>query len=436
MNTENKVFIGGLAPMTTQDTVFQYFSQFGELSEAKLVMDKNTGQSKCYAFIFFKDLAAAQAAVEGGSAIIDGKRCNCNLASSHTPNVQQQQQQPLGEVVTEVKKVFVGGIGPNTTRETVHAAFAQFGEVVECKVIVDQNTGFSKGYGFVEFTSPISAQKATASGFITIDGKNCNCNLAFNDKGDNKNLVDQGECKVFIGGLAPTVTSESLGAAMAPYGKVETSKVVLDKATQVSKGFGFVEFASSKSAARAAKNGFVLIEGKNCNCNIASQGANNNSNNNNNAAMGMGMGMGFGQMAMPYAMPYAMPMANPMSFQSEPLGVDGLAFIKEQLYTVISGSTTSQALFTNTRMLLNNMEGMYGGDMTMQNPMGMQQTYGYANASAQNTLLKRPFGQQADANEIKNKKPKPNDAQAWTTPYAVATGFQQTQFDMTGGYRR
>jgi RNA recognition motif-containing protein len=98
MNIENKIFIGGLAPMTTQDTLFNFFSQYGELSEAKLVMDKNTGQSKCYAFIFFKELADAQRAVEGGSAVIDGKRCNCNLASSHTA-----QQQPQGDV-PEVKK--------------------------------------------------------------------------------------------------------------------------------------------------------------------------------------------------------------------------------------------------------------------------------------------------------------------------------------------
>jgi len=240
---------------------------------------------------------------------------------------------------------------------------------------------------------------------------------------------------VFIGGLAPTVTSESLSVAMTPYGKVETCKVVLDKVTQVSKGFGFVEFASSKSAARAVKTGFVLVDGKNCNCNIASQGSNNN-NNNNNAAMSMGMG--FGQMSMPYAMPYAMPMTGSMGFQSEPLGVDGLAYLKEQLYTVIQGSASSQVLFANTRMLLNSLESMYGGgDISMQGTMAMQQPY-YANPTTNLSLLKRPFGQQAgmDSNEIKNKKPKPNDTQAWT-PYASLTNnFQQNQFDMTGGYRR
>lgn len=41
------------------------------------------------------------------------------------------------------------------------------------------------------------------------------------------------------------------------------------------------------------------------------------------------------------------------------------------------------------------------------------------------SLLKRPFGQQAgmEANEMKNKKPKPNDAQAWTTPYTGSFFF-------------
>jgi hypothetical protein len=48
-----------------------------------------------------------------------------------------------------LKKLFIGGLAPTTTQESLLAYFAPFGEVIECKVIVDKATGFNKGYGFV-----------------------------------------------------------------------------------------------------------------------------------------------------------------------------------------------------------------------------------------------------------------------------------------------
>ncbi|MFZ4714237.1 MAG: RNA recognition motif domain-containing protein [Bacteriovoracaceae bacterium] len=57
-------------------------------------------------------------------------------------------------------KLFVGGLSWNTTNETLAAAFNQYGQTTECKVITDKFTGKSKGFGFVTFTS---ADDASAS---------------------------------------------------------------------------------------------------------------------------------------------------------------------------------------------------------------------------------------------------------------------------------
>lgn len=46
-------------------------------------------------------------------------------------------------------KVFVGGLAWETHKETMKKYFQQFGEIVEAVVIIDRNTGRSKGYGFV-----------------------------------------------------------------------------------------------------------------------------------------------------------------------------------------------------------------------------------------------------------------------------------------------
>ncbi len=57
-------------------------------------------------------------------------------------------------------KIFVGGLAWATTSETLAEVFSQFGEVVESKVIVDRETGRSRGFGFVTFEDSESAEEA------------------------------------------------------------------------------------------------------------------------------------------------------------------------------------------------------------------------------------------------------------------------------------
>ncbi|KAB2597904.1 RNA-binding protein 38-like [Pyrus ussuriensis x Pyrus communis] len=79
--TFTKIFVGGLAWETQRETMRRYFEQFGEILEAVVITDKNTGRSKGYGFVTFKDPEAAMRACQNPSPVIDGRRANCNLAS-------------------------------------------------------------------------------------------------------------------------------------------------------------------------------------------------------------------------------------------------------------------------------------------------------------------------------------------------------------------
>jgi RNA recognition motif-containing protein len=57
-------------------------------------------------------------------------------------------------------KLYVGGIPYNTTQEALEAAFAQAGTVVSVTVITDRMSGRSRGFGFVEMSTPEEAQAA------------------------------------------------------------------------------------------------------------------------------------------------------------------------------------------------------------------------------------------------------------------------------------
>ncbi|KAJ7294380.1 hypothetical protein O6H91_Y260900 [Diphasiastrum complanatum] len=79
--TLTKVFVGGLAWETHRETMRRHFEHFGEILEAVVITDKNTGRSKGYGFVTFRDPEAARRACEDPTPVIDGRRANCNLAS-------------------------------------------------------------------------------------------------------------------------------------------------------------------------------------------------------------------------------------------------------------------------------------------------------------------------------------------------------------------
>lgn len=57
--------------------------------------------------------------------------------------------------------------------------------------------------------------------------------------------------KIYVGNLGYSVTDSSLATKFAQFGTVETSKVIMDRDTNRSKGFAFVEMSSSAEAADA-----------------------------------------------------------------------------------------------------------------------------------------------------------------------------------------
>ena len=56
--------------------------------------------------------------------------------------------------------IFVGNLNPETVAEGLRKLFSEFGEVISSKVIVDNATGMSRGFGFVEMQDNTASQDA------------------------------------------------------------------------------------------------------------------------------------------------------------------------------------------------------------------------------------------------------------------------------------
>lgn len=58
------------------------------------------------------------------------------------------------------KKLFVGSLDWGVSDRDLEDLFAQYGEVLESKVILDRDTGRSRGFGFVTLAQPDQAEEA------------------------------------------------------------------------------------------------------------------------------------------------------------------------------------------------------------------------------------------------------------------------------------
>lgn len=64
-------------------------------------------------------------------------------------------------------KIYVGNLSFNVEESALSEVFQQYGSVSSCKIIMDRDTGRSKGFAFIEMSSSADAQTAISN----LDGK-------------------------------------------------------------------------------------------------------------------------------------------------------------------------------------------------------------------------------------------------------------------------
>ena len=64
--------------------------------------------------------------------------------------------------------IFIAGLNYNMSEAELGELFAEYGEVVSVKIIMDRETGRSKGYGFVEMADDEAGDKAIAALSVSV----------------------------------------------------------------------------------------------------------------------------------------------------------------------------------------------------------------------------------------------------------------------------
>jgi RNA recognition motif-containing protein len=75
------IYVGNLAYSVTEDQLREAFAQFGEVSSAKVISDRETGQSKGFGFVEMPDDGAAQSAIDAlNETALNGRNIRVNQA--------------------------------------------------------------------------------------------------------------------------------------------------------------------------------------------------------------------------------------------------------------------------------------------------------------------------------------------------------------------
>ena len=81
MEEKNKLYVGNLSYSVTDESLAELFASFGEVTEAKVIIDKFSGRSKGFGFVTMADEKAAEKAIaEMNGKEVDGRAIVVNVS--------------------------------------------------------------------------------------------------------------------------------------------------------------------------------------------------------------------------------------------------------------------------------------------------------------------------------------------------------------------
>ncbi|XP_034660071.1 ribonucleoprotein RB97D isoform X2 [Drosophila subobscura] len=175
-----KLFIGGLAPYTTEEGLKVFYGQWGKVVDVVVMRDAATKRSRGFGFITYTKSTMVDKAQENRPHIIDGKTVEAKRA---LPRPERETR----ETNISVKKLFVGGLKDNHDEDCLREYFVQFGRVVSVKLLTDKTTGKRRGFAFIEFDDYDAVDKAILQKqhsikYVHVDVKKSIYNLEKKDK--------------------------------------------------------------------------------------------------------------------------------------------------------------------------------------------------------------------------------------------------------------
>lgn len=260
------VFIKNLDKTIDNKAMYDTFSAFGNILSCKVATD-DQNNSKGYGFVHFETEESARSAIQKvNGMLLNGKKV---FVGRFIPRTERDRE--LGERAKYFTNVFVKNFGDELDEEKLFEMFSKYGKITSHRIMTNVD-GKSKGFGFVAFEDPESAEKAVEElNNKEVGGKPLYVGRAQKRGERQAELKKKFEIlklermnryqgvNLYIKNLDDSIDDERLRKEFSPYGTITSAKVMTEDGR--SKGFGFVCFSCPEEATRAVTemNGRILV---------------------------------------------------------------------------------------------------------------------------------------------------------------------------------
>ncbi|MQL71731.1 hypothetical protein Taro_004057 [Colocasia esculenta] len=196
----------------------------------------------------------------------------CETAEKHADVVERVQRMADEDPVH--RKIFVHGLGWDTTAETLGSFFRQYGAIEDLNVVCDKITGKSKGYGFILFKHRAGVRRALKEPQKKIGNRMTACQMASAGPvpPPAPPLSEYTQRKIYVSNVSADLDARKLLQFFSKFGEIEEGPLGLDKQTGKPKGFALFVYKSADSARKALEEPHKNFEGHILHCQKAIDG--------------------------------------------------------------------------------------------------------------------------------------------------------------------
>jgi RNA recognition motif-containing protein len=180
-NKENKsyssgtwpeIFIKNLSYSTTEDSLKNFFSQFGEVEMTKIVYDKEKKRSKGVGFCKFKLPSSATKVLNSGQLELDGRPIAIKYSNEkfEVKNNNDNQFKKDNNFSGEKFSIFVGNLSFKSNEDGLKNFFDDCGKIIDIRISKNEN-GKSRGFAHVDFENEESLENAINKSGYKLDGR-------------------------------------------------------------------------------------------------------------------------------------------------------------------------------------------------------------------------------------------------------------------------
>jgi len=156
------IFVMQLSQRVRSRDVEEFFSAVGKIKDVKLIVCNKTRRFKGICYVEFKELDSVPLALGlngqkllGVPVIVQPSQAEKNRIAGSYADLMSRGSKDKGPM-----RLYIGSLHFNITEEMLKGIFEPFGKIQQLQLIMDTETGRSKGYGFVTFVESEDAKKA------------------------------------------------------------------------------------------------------------------------------------------------------------------------------------------------------------------------------------------------------------------------------------